>query len=96
MKHLETGLVLRGIPEELSHEIYVKAEDMSSHLKTFYDQDNDILYLAREGEEEQAIEIHPGVNIELNKDGQVVGIEVVHASSVLKDIIEPLRQKARV
>ena len=51
MKHLETGLVLRGIPEELSHEIYVKAEDMSSELKTFYDQDNDILYLAREGGE---------------------------------------------
>ena len=67
---------------------------MNEEFRTFYDQDSDILYLARKGEEEQTIEIHPAVNIEVNKEGQIIGIEILHASEMLKDIIEPLRQKA--
>jgi uncharacterized protein YuzE len=50
-------------------------------LKVRYDSDTDVLYLAKQGEEEEIIEIQPGVNLELNK---------------VKEIIEPLRKKAEV
>gem|GEM_PF-3053906 len=42
------------------------------------------------------MEIHPGVNLELNKNNQVIAIEILQASKVLRDIIKPLYQKAKV
>ena len=69
---------------------------MKQGLKSMYDEENDILYLAREGEEEEFGEIQPNINVELNKEHQVIGIEILRASVVLKDIIEPLRHKVKV
>lgn len=67
---------------------------MKEGLRTFYDPEEDVLYLAKEGEEEETAEVHPNVNLELNKDGEIIGIEVLHASQVLKDVLEGLRQVA--
>ncbi len=69
---------------------------MKQEFKSFYDKQEDILYIAREGDEKEFVEIHPGVNLELDRDAQVIGIEILHASKVLRDIIEPLYQKAKV
>ncbi|MFH1539534.1 MAG: DUF2283 domain-containing protein [bacterium] len=63
-------------------------------LKVHYDPELDLLYLARQGTEEECVEIHPGVNLELNKDREIIGIEILDASKILKGIIEPLREKA--
>ncbi|MGB8951356.1 MAG: DUF2283 domain-containing protein [Candidatus Aminicenantales bacterium] len=38
--------------------------------------------------------LSPGVNLEMNQKGEVIGIEILNASQVLKDIVEPLREKA--
>ena len=42
-------------------------------LKVHYDEEADVLYLARKGKEEQVIEVHPGVNLELDSKGDIGG-----------------------
>lgn len=49
--------------------------------KYHYDEVSDSLFIyLEEGEEESFEEIVPGINIELNKEGKVIGIEVLKAS----------------
>lgn len=69
---------------------------MKQGLKVFYDDEEDILYLAIEGKEEEFVEIQPGINVELDKDRQVIGIEILRAAEVLKEVIEPVRRKIKV
>ena len=56
-------------------------------FKVSYDDKEDILYLAREGKEEEVIDLSPGVNVELDSSGELIGIELFNASSLLKDLI---------
>ena len=42
-------------------------------LKVHYDPEQDILYLAQAGWEEEFVEIHPGVNLELDGKGEPIG-----------------------
>ena len=65
-------------------------------LNVHYDSDSDVLYIARQGEEEETVEIQPGVNLELNKEREIIGIELLNASKIFKEIIGPLREKAEV
>ena len=46
-----------------------------------YDKESDSLFIyLEEGEEESFEEIVPGINIELNKNGKIIGVEVLKAS----------------
>jgi len=63
-------------------------------VKVYYDDELDILYIAKEGQEEEVIEIHPGINLEMDKYGQLIGIELLNASRLLKDVLKPLEQRA--
>lgn len=46
-----------------------------------YDEKSDSLYIyIKEGMEERCEEIVPGINVELNEKGEVIGIEIVKAS----------------
>ena len=59
-----------------------------------YDAEGDVLYFGIEsGKEEEAIEIAPGINVEVNKKGNVIGIEVLRASRALKPIARSLESK---
>jgi len=59
-----------------------------------YDQKSDVLYIGvKRGIEEDFIEISPGINIELDSKGQVIGIEILNASKVLKSVIKPLQRQ---
>lgn len=62
-----------------------------------YDAKADILYIvARKGREEEFVEIAPGVNVELDEKGEVIGIEILDASSFFKPVAKPLyRQMQR-
>jgi uncharacterized protein YuzE len=52
-----------------------------------YDQDSDSLFICiKEGEEESFEEIVPGINIELNNDNEIIGIEVLNVSRFSKPI----------
>jgi len=62
-------------------------------FKVFYDEKEDILYLAKEGQEEEVIELAPGINVELDNGGQLIGVELLNASALLKDVIKPMEKK---
>ncbi len=58
-----------------------------------YDSKSDVLYIvARKGKEEQFVEVAPGINVELDEKGEVIGIEILDASNFLKPIAKPLYQ----
>ncbi len=64
-----------------------------------YDPQSDTLYfLVRDGEEERFVEVAEGVNVELDQEGQLLGVEILNASRFLRVTIGPerLAQFARV
>lgn len=59
-----------------------------------YDPSTDVLYLVtHQGVEAEFKEIMPGVNVELDEEGQVIGVEILGASQLLKSVLEPLYRK---
>ena len=59
--------------------------------KYSYDKESDSLFIyLEEGEEESFEEIAPGINIELNKDGEIIGVEILRASRFMKDSKESI------
>jgi len=62
-------------------------------FKIFYDEEEDILYLAKEGEEREVIEVSPGVNVELDDSGKLIGVEVFKASRLFKDVIKLMEKR---
>ena len=61
-----------------------------------YDPSTDALYVVtREGEEEEFVEISPGINVELDSEGRVISIEILNASKALGSIIEPLYRRSQ-
>ena len=63
------------------------------NFQFYYDSELDILYLAREGQE-ASVEISPEANLEFDAEGNVIGIEILNASRLLKGVIEQLREKS--
>lgn len=63
-------------------------------MKVYYDADADILYIAGKGKQVEVVELSPGINLELDENGQLIGIEMLHASRLFKDVIKPLEQRA--
>lgn len=68
-------------------------EGSMKDFRVFYDEKEDILYLAKEGQEEEVIELAPGVNVELDSGGKLIGVEVLNASALLKDVIKPMEKR---
>jgi uncharacterized protein YuzE len=62
-------------------------------FKVLYDEKEDILYLARKGQEEEVVELYPGVNVELDASGELIGIELINASTLLKDVIKSMEKR---
>ncbi len=62
--------------------------------KIYYDKKSDALWLLiKRGSEEEVREVAPGVNIELGRNGELLGIEILNASKVLGEKI--VRRKDR-
>jgi uncharacterized protein YuzE len=68
-------------------------KDRMRDFKVLYDEQEDILYLAKEGEEGEFIEVSPGVNIELDSSGKLIGVEIFNASNLLKDAIQLMQKR---
>lgn len=62
-------------------------------FKVFYDESVDILYLAKEGQEAETEELSPGVNAELDMEGNLIGVEIFNASTLLKDVVKLIGKK---
>jgi len=53
-------------------------------IKEYYDEESDTKwYVIKSGEEEEYYEISPGYNIELDKSGSIIGIEIMNYSKQL-------------
>jgi len=65
-------------------------------FKVFYDDEEDILYLAKEGEEAEVVELSPGVNMELDSNGNLIGVELFKASCMFKDVLKLMEKKLQV
>jgi uncharacterized protein YuzE len=63
--------------------------------KVRYDAKTDILYLVcDEGEIARSIEVSPGITVELDVAGIILGVEILRASKVLTEkVISSLRAK---
>jgi uncharacterized protein YuzE len=68
-------------------------ENLMQEFKIFYDEEEDILYLAKEGEEREVVEVSPGVNVELDNSGKLIGVEVFKASRLFKDVIKLMEKR---
>jgi uncharacterized protein YuzE len=68
-------------------------ENIMEDFKVFYDEEEDILYLAKEGEESEVVEISPGVNMELDSNGKLIGVEIFKASHMFKNVLKPMEKK---
>ncbi len=56
-----------------------------------YDEKSDSLYIfIKEGEEERFEEIVPGINIELDDNDEILGIEILRASRFSRELEKPL------
>ena len=56
--------------------------------KLSYFEQEDILHLViSEEEEANSIELSPNITAELNKKGELIGIEIVNASTFVRDAI---------
>lgn len=57
--------------------------------KIYYDKKADILWLlVKSGPEFEYKEITPGVSVELGKEGELLGIEILNASKVIKPLLD--------
>lgn len=70
-------------------------EDLMEDFKVFYDEEEDILYLGKEGQEEEVIELSPGVNVELDGSGKLIGLELFNASTLFRDVVKPMENRIR-
>lgn len=57
----------------------------------YFDAEGDVLYIVtRGGEEENFVEIAKGINVELDKDHEVIGVEILNASTILSPFVNKL------
>jgi len=53
-----------------------------------YFEKEDILHLTLSEESEfQSVEISPNITLELNEDGEIIGLEIIKASNFIRDSI---------
>lgn len=60
-----------------------------------YFEDEDIIHVAiGEGQETASVEVNPNITAELNDKGELIGIEILNASSYLRDaVLESVQAK---
>ena len=63
--------------------------------KMFYFEKEDILHLVMSNEEEvNSVELSPNITAELNEQGELIGIEILQASTFVRDsIMEAVQAK---
>lgn len=59
-----------------------------SETQMVYFQNEDILHLSISDEpESRSVELNPNITVELNDNGELIGIEIINASSYIRDFI---------
>jgi len=68
-------------------------ENNINEFKVHYDEAEDILHLGREGQENEVVELSPGVNIELDDKGMLFGIELFKAFLLFRNVLGLMGKK---
>jgi uncharacterized protein YuzE len=68
-------------------------ENNMNEFKVHYDEAEDILHLGKEGQENEVVELSPGVNIELDDQGKLIGIELFKASLLFRNVLGLMGKK---
>lgn len=56
--------------------------------KIYYDKESDVLWLlVKSGPEYEYKELTPNVSVELGKNGELLGVEILNASKILKPVL---------
>jgi uncharacterized protein YuzE len=63
--------------------------------KMFYYENEDVLHLViSDGEEANSVELSPNITAELNERGELIGIEILQASTFVRDaLLETVQAK---
>lgn len=57
--------------------------------KVYYDKKADVLwFLVKSGPEFEYKEIAPGISVELGEKGELLGVEILNASKILKPVFK--------
>ena len=65
------------------------SEKINNNPKINYDTGSDTLYIfVKGGVEVEFIEIADGISMELNKDKEILGIEILNASKVFEPLLK--------
>lgn len=60
-----------------------------------YDPEADVIaFYVGEGQEEEFVEVAPGVALEMDKKGSVIGVEIMNASKVLRPFLRSLEKRS--
>ncbi|OHB73491.1 MAG: DNA polymerase III subunit alpha [Planctomycetes bacterium RBG_16_55_9] len=54
---------------------------------TYFEKEDVLHLVVSEGPEAQSVELSPNITVELNDKGELIGIEILKASSFLRDTI---------
>ena len=67
---------------------------MNKIRMTYFEKEDILHVLISEGKESKSIEITPNITAELNKKGELIGIEILEASRFIRDsILESVQAK---
>jgi uncharacterized protein YuzE len=67
---------------------------MNKTYMTYFEKEDILHVIISEGEESKSIEISPNITAELNKQGELIGIEILNASGFIRDsILESVQAK---
>lgn len=67
---------------------------MNKTQMTYFEKEDILHVIISEGEEAKSIEITPNITAELDKDGELIGIEILNASNFIRDsILESVQAK---
>jgi len=58
-----------------------------------YDPEGDILYIAGEGREADCLELAPGLHLERDENGEIIGLEIMRTSQMLKGVMGPMSER---
>jgi len=67
---------------------------MNKTQMTYFEKEDILHVIISEGEEAKSVEITPNITAELDKNGELIGIEILNASTFIRDsILESVQAK---
>ena len=60
---------------------------MSKAHMTYFEKDDVLHFAISDSPEAGSVEISPNITAELDADGELIGIEILHASSFIRDTV---------